>query len=171
MHPECYYFHWIIEEAGAGSQAPAALIKDNVGFRDKAIQAALETTCKYCNKKGAAAAVYRPATATKKRKHLYDVHLPCAKANLHRIVTKGSANPHAREVLPLETDEQVWAAESEKEGKHQRLKRKFKLVCIQKIIAILHLLITFVMLNKTQTCLQTLPMSRVARKRRTATMR
>ena len=31
MHPECYYFHRIIEEAAAGSQAPAALIKDVLG--------------------------------------------------------------------------------------------------------------------------------------------
>ena len=128
MHPECYYFHRIIEEAAAGSQAPAALIKDNQGFREKAIYAALKTTCKYCNQKGAAAAVYRPATATQKRKHLYDVHLTCAKANLHTIITKGSANPHAREVHPLETDNQIGTAGNEKKGEHQRLKCKFKWV-------------------------------------------
>ena len=136
MHPECYYFHAAIQDAG-GLEAPAELIRDNPGHRDRAIEKALKVKCKYCGRNGASAKVRWPPPdperpAMHNRKHLYDVHLTCAKVHDHTVTRGGGGlHPHAREVYPLDTDEpaeEVGAADNEEKdrvsGQPRPLKRK-----------------------------------------------
>ena len=136
VHPECYYFHAAIQDAG-GLEAPAELIRDNPGHRDRAIEKALKVKCKYCGRNGASAKVQWPPSdperpAMHHRKHLYTVHLNCAKAHGHTVTRdSGRQQPHAREVHPLDADEpaeKVGAADNEEKdrvsGQPRPLKRK-----------------------------------------------